>query len=103
MVSVNMLVWQDFRARLSSHDGLPKSMFVTLCYSGIPRSLAKSVALQTVKGSALIGQQETAHLSSLRDSVTTPKGTTISGLVALEKRAFRAAGRYLQNKGRPPY
>lgn len=63
-----------------------------LCHSGLSRSLAKSVALQTVKGSALLGQREKAHLSFLRDSVATPKGVTISGLVALEKNAFRASG-----------
>jgi pyrroline-5-carboxylate reductase len=57
---------------------------------GLPRDVAQMLAAQTVYGSAklLIDTQE--HPARLRDMVTSPGGTTISGLKALESGAVRA-------------
>lgn len=37
-------------------------------------------------------QSEKVHTAVFRDKVTSPEGTTIAGLLAMERRAFRAAG-----------
>ena len=61
--------------------------------SGLPRPLATEVALQSVRGTTALAQKEQQHTAVLRDKITSPGGTTIAGLFALEKRAFRAAGK----------
>jgi pyrroline-5-carboxylate reductase len=59
--------------------------------AGLPREIARQLALQTVLGTASLAQQGTAHMADLRDRVTSPAGTTIEGLVALERGGVRAA------------
>jgi pyrroline-5-carboxylate reductase len=58
---------------------------------GLPRSLAMEFAAQTVLGTALLLLEKNLHPGLLKDLVTSPGGTTIHGLHALEQGAFRAA------------
>jgi pyrroline-5-carboxylate reductase len=58
---------------------------------GLPRPLALTLATQTVLGTARLCQEEQLHPALLKDLVTSPGGTTISGLHALESSGFRGA------------
>ena len=57
---------------------------------GLPRPLALELAAQTVYGSAKMVLETKEHPGKLRDMVTSPGGTTIEGLHALEKGNLRA-------------
>jgi pyrroline-5-carboxylate reductase len=58
---------------------------------GLPRSLALEFAAQTLFGTARLVLEKNLHPGLLKDMVTSPGGTTIHGLHALEQGAFRAA------------
>jgi pyrroline-5-carboxylate reductase len=58
---------------------------------GLPRDVAQLFAAQTVYGSAKLLLDTNEHPARLRDMVTSPGGTTIAGLAALEARAVRGA------------
>src|SRR5919108_2785423 len=58
---------------------------------GLSRDVALKLALQTVYGSARMALESTKHLAELRDEVTSPGGTTIAGLYALEQKGFKGA------------
>lgn len=58
---------------------------------GMPRSQAYTFAAQTVKGSAELVLETGKHPGALKDSVTSPGGTTIEGVAALEREGFRNA------------
>jgi pyrroline-5-carboxylate reductase len=58
-------------------------------HAGLPRDKALRYAAQTVLGSAAMVQETGKHPGELKDMVTSPGGTTIAGLAALEKGAFR--------------
>ncbi|HXY54048.1 MAG TPA: pyrroline-5-carboxylate reductase [Nitrospirota bacterium] len=58
--------------------------------AGLPRQLALELAAQTVYGAAKMVLDTKEHPSKLRDMVTSPGGTTIEGLHALEKGKLRA-------------
>lgn len=58
---------------------------------GLPRDTAAALIIQTVKGSALMAQNQDQHLAELRNLVTSPGGTTAAGLHALEAGGARAA------------
>jgi pyrroline-5-carboxylate reductase len=58
---------------------------------GLTREAALTLAAQTVYGSAKLLLETGLHPGELKDRVTSPAGTTIAGLHALEERAFRGA------------
>ncbi|MDR1485716.1 MAG: pyrroline-5-carboxylate reductase [Planctomycetaceae bacterium] len=58
---------------------------------GLSRELSLKLAAQTVLGSAKMVIQTGEHPAILKDKVCSPRGTTISGVAALEKASFRAA------------
>lgn len=57
---------------------------------GLPRETALTLAAQTVLGAAKMALESAEHIGELRDQVTSPGGTTIAGLHALEKAGVRA-------------
>ncbi|GHV89801.1 pyrroline-5-carboxylate reductase [Spirochaetia bacterium] len=57
--------------------------------AGLPRDKALRYAAQTVLGSAAMVKETGKHPGELKDMVTSPGGTTIAGVAALEKGAFR--------------
>jgi pyrroline-5-carboxylate reductase len=57
--------------------------------AGLPRDKALRYAAQTVLGSAAMVLETGRHPGELKDMVTSPAGTTIEGLAALENGAFR--------------
>lgn len=59
--------------------------------AGLPRAIAMQLALQTVRGTAQLLQQEGIHPGELKDRVTSPGGTTIAGIAQLERSGFRSA------------
>jgi len=58
---------------------------------GLPRPIATQLALQTLAGTAALLQQENLHPAVLKDRVTSPGGTTIAGIQALEQAGVRGA------------
>lgn len=58
---------------------------------GLPRTLALEFAAQTLFGTARLILEKNLHPAILKDLVSSPGGTTIHGLHALEQGAFRAA------------
>jgi pyrroline-5-carboxylate reductase len=58
---------------------------------GLPRDLSLKLAAQTVAGAAQMVVDTGRHPAVLRDEVTSPGGTTIAGIEALEAGAVRSA------------
>ena len=57
--------------------------------AGLPRPVAEQLVLQTVYGSAKLALETSEHPAILKGKVTSPGGTTITGLQVLEAGAFR--------------
>lgn len=56
---------------------------------GIPREKARVIAAQAVKGTLKMLEEEGMHPTVMRDMITSPGGTTISGIAVLEEKAFK--------------
>ncbi len=59
-------------------------------YMGMPRDMARTLAMQTVLGSTRLAHESGKHPAELRDMVTSPGGTTAEALKVLEDGRFRA-------------
>ena len=59
--------------------------------AGLSRSTANLLALQTVLGTAQLLRKTGMHPAVLKDKVTSPGGTTISGIACLEELGMRSA------------
>jgi len=57
--------------------------------AGLPRDKALRYAAATVEGAASMALETGKHPGELKDMVTSPGGTTIAGVAALENGAFR--------------
>jgi len=55
---------------------------------GLARDVALKLAMQTVYGAAKMALESSKHLGELKDEVTSPGGTTIAGLYAMEQKGF---------------
>jgi pyrroline-5-carboxylate reductase len=58
---------------------------------GLPRDVATTLAAQTVFGTAKMLLETGVHTGQMKDMVTSPGGTTIAGIHALERGGLRAA------------
>ncbi len=59
--------------------------------AGLPRNLAYELAAQTMAGSAMMVLETGEHPGVLKDQVTSPGGTTIRGIKAMEEHGVRNA------------
>ncbi len=57
---------------------------------GLPRQVARELMAQTMLGAAKMVLDSDQHLGKLKDQVTTPGGTTIAGLFAMEEGALKS-------------
>lgn len=60
-------------------------------HAGLPRDVARQLATRTVLGAVRMMDETGRHPADLKDMVTTPGGTTISGLAALERAGLRGS------------
>ena len=60
-------------------------------YVGLPRDMARTMALQTVYGSTQMVMETGRHPADLKDMVVSPGGTTAEGLQVLERAGVPAA------------
>lgn len=58
---------------------------------GFAREQAATLATQTLLGAALLAKETGVHPAILKNTVTSPGGTTAEGLLILEQRGLRAA------------
>ena len=56
---------------------------------GLSREVANTLTIQTILGSAKLARETGKHPGELKDMVTSPAGTTIAGLHALEEGGLR--------------
>ncbi len=56
---------------------------------GFPRDMATKLVISTIKGSASYALKSDDHTARLRNSVTSPGGTTASALYELDRGGFR--------------
>jgi pyrroline-5-carboxylate reductase len=59
--------------------------------AGLPRDIARRMASQAMKATALLAQESGKHTAELKDSIASPAGTTMAGLSVLEARGTRGA------------
>jgi len=69
--------------------------------AGLPREISLALAAQTMLGASRMLLETGSHPGVLKDMVTTPGGTTIEGLYALEEGGLRAViGKAVENASR---
>ncbi len=56
---------------------------------GLPRDKSSTIAAQVVKGTIKMLEAESIHPTIMREMITSPGGTTIAGLAAMEQGAFK--------------
>ncbi|MCI0410696.1 MAG: pyrroline-5-carboxylate reductase, partial [Acidobacteria bacterium] len=56
---------------------------------GLPRDVAQLLAAQTVLGAAKMLVESGRHPAELKDTITSPGGTTVAGLHAIERGGLR--------------
>jgi pyrroline-5-carboxylate reductase len=56
---------------------------------GLARDKARNLALQTMKGTIAMVDKEELHPALMKESITSPGGTTIAGLVILDEKGFK--------------
>ena len=59
--------------------------------AGLPRQQAHYIAKRTLAGTAALLHEQQLHPAQLKDMVSSPGGTTIAGIRALESGGLRAA------------
>ena len=59
--------------------------------AGLPRLQAQHLAQRTLAGTAALLQEQRLHPGELKDMVSSPGGTTIAGIRALERAGLRSA------------
>lgn len=67
-----------------------ESLIDAAVHIGLPRDLAREMVLQTVLGTTHFARASGKHPAELRDMVTSPGGTTVEGLLQLEKGGLSA-------------
>jgi pyrroline-5-carboxylate reductase len=58
---------------------------------GLTREVAQALAMKTLSGTVALLEETGQHPEQLVDAVSSPGGTTIASLEALEARRFRTA------------
>jgi pyrroline-5-carboxylate reductase len=56
---------------------------------GLTRDNARKIAIQTIKGTVAMLEEEALHPTLLKERITSPGGTTIAGLVILDEKGFK--------------
>jgi len=56
---------------------------------GLARDKSASLALQTIKGTITMLEQEKLHPVVMKEMVTSPGGTTVAGLLVLDEKGFK--------------
>lgn len=87
---------QDAAAAISGSGPAYVALFVDALAragvrQGLPRDVAQKLAVQTLRGTADLLDATGQHPEQLVDNVTSPGGTTIAALEALEAGGFRAS------------
>ena len=68
---------------------LMEALIDAAVHLGFSRSDARRLVLQTIRGSAIFAEQSTVHPAEMRNTVTSPGGTSAEALYQLEKGGFR--------------
>jgi pyrroline-5-carboxylate reductase len=66
-----------------------EAMIDTAVAQGLPRPLARDLAIQAVKGSAMLLEQTGRSATAAREAVMSPGGTTAAGVLALDRAGVR--------------
>lgn len=88
--------YQDSAAAISGSGPAYAAMFVDALAragvrQGLPRDIAQMLAAQTLRGTVGLLDATGQHPEQLVDAVTSPGGTTIAAVEAMEARGFRSA------------
>ncbi|HEY3318813.1 MAG TPA: pyrroline-5-carboxylate reductase [Coriobacteriia bacterium] len=88
--------YQDAAAAISGSGPAYVALFVDALAragvrQGLPRDVAQTLAVQTLRGTAELIETTGQHPEQLVDAVSSPGGTTIAALEALEAGGFRSA------------